>query len=426
MLRVAATARHWKTPSMAATERSALAALGRLSLRLRDALRRLGELVHADYWFPHSLFSLALFGLGLHLLLKTVSATLTPLWHGHTVDAHALEHLNLSVVDLARLVIGLSMVVMSIGLQLRSRLAWLLTLVLLATVTLLQLKHDVQYPWWVYSDGMLLVALVLAHRSFSRSSVAAATLYALTATLMLLFYAVFGSYYLGKDFKPAITDLATALYYAVVTMTTVGYGDILPVSVESRMFTISVIVLGITVFATSLGAVIGPAVSNSVQRIVHRREPRMQRSNHFIVIGATALATNTYQELRSRQLPVTLILLEPPPAGELDEDADVILGDASDVAVLRKAGAESARAVLAMRDDDSENAFIILALKELEAKAKSVAAVNDTRNLKRVQRVQPDMIVAPQILGGELLAMALAGEPISEDYVMQRLFNTGA
>ena len=151
----------------------------------------------------------------------------------------------------------------------------------------------------------------------------------------------------------------------------------------------------------------------------------MQRKDHFIVIGATALAFNTAQELRRRQLPVTLVLSSPLPDGELGE-ADVVTGDASDVAVLRRAGAEQARAVLAMRADDSENAFIILALKEIETKAKSVAAVNDIKNYKRVQRVQPDMIVAPQILGGELLAMTLAGESISQDFVLQRLFSASS
>jgi voltage-gated potassium channel len=128
--------------------------------------------------------------------------------------------------------------------------------------------------------------------------------------------------------------------------------------------------------------------------------------------------------MQQRNLPVTLILSEAPAAeGEL-ADADVVIGDASSVDVLRMAGAAEARAVLAMRADDSDNAFIVLAIKELEGSAKTVAAVNDSKNYSRVKRVQPDMIIAPQILGGELLAMALAGEPISGDEVMKRFFNT--
>ncbi|MGH8601158.1 MAG: NAD-binding protein, partial [Burkholderiales bacterium] len=241
--------------------------------------------------------------------------------------------------------------------------------------------------------------------------------------LLLMLYAVFGAYYLGADFHPHITDPITALYYAVVTMSTVGYGDIAPQTPEARLFAVSIIVLGITVFATSLGAIVGPVIGGGIQRIINRKEKRMVRQNHFIIVGNTALSRNTYHEMQQRNLPVTLILAEPPAAeGEL-ADADVVVGDASSVDVLRMAGAADARAVLAMRADDSDNAFIVLAIKELEGNAKTVAAVNDSKNYSRVKRVQPDMIIAPQILGGELLAMALAGESISGDAVMKRFFN---
>lgn len=402
--------------------RRAAAALATLRWRIKRVLSLVGGLVGARHWFPHSLLSLALLAMGLHLLIITFGPRLIAFWAHPSLATLQSQGVALAITELLRLAIGVAMVVMSIGLQLRSRISWLLTLALLALITLLQVKHPAHSHWWAYYAGVLLIALLLWQRHFSRSTVAAATLYALTATLMLLFYGVFGAFYLGEDFKPVITDLGTAFYYTIVTMTTVGYGDIVPVTLDARMFSASVIVLGITVFATSLGAVIGPAVSNSVQRIIRQGESRMQRKDHFIVIGATALAYNTARELQRRHLQTTLILPAPAPEGEF-QDADVIIGDASDVAVLLRAGAESARAVLAMRADDSENAFIVLALKEIETQAKSVAAVNDMKNYKRVQRVGPDMIVAPQILGGELLAMTLAGETISQEFVMQRLFH---
>ncbi len=104
----------------------------------------------------------------------------------------------------------------------------------------------------------------------------------------------------------------------------------------------------------------------------------------------------------------------------------MIIGDSSDTDVLRSAGAEQAAAVLALRADDSENAFVVLAVKEIEGSAKTVAAVNDSKNLGRVRRVQPDMIIAPQVLGGELLAMALNGEQLDSTAVMKMFrFSSG-
>ncbi|MGH8011442.1 MAG: NAD-binding protein, partial [Candidatus Binataceae bacterium] len=80
-------------------------------------------------------------------------------------------------------------------------------------------------------------------------------------------------------------------------------------------------------------------------------------------------------------------------------------------------------AVLAMRADDSENAFVVLAVKELKGRAKTVATINDAKHLERIKLVQPDIVIAPQVLGGELLAMVLSGEQINGDMLMERFFH---
>ena len=157
---------------------------------------------------------------------------------------------------------------------------------------------------------------------FVRSSIAAGTLFALTAIAMLLMYATFGSYYLGAEFKTRIVDLIIALYYALVTMSTVGYGDIVPVTPEARLFALSVIVLGVAVFATSLMAVIGPLVGRNLQRIVNRKGSGMKRENHFVIIGNTPLAVNTWRELAKRGRSVTRIFWEAP-EGE-NQDVDIV------------------------------------------------------------------------------------------------------
>ena len=121
------------------------------------------------------------------------------------------------------------------------------------------------------------VALFIAWRQFDRSSVAASTLFAVTSVVMLLIHASFGAYYMGQDFKPAIDDLVAAFYFALVTMSTVGCGDIVPQTPEAKQFAVSIIALGVAVFATSLTAVIAPMVSNSLQRIVSHKGARMKR-----------------------------------------------------------------------------------------------------------------------------------------------------
>jgi voltage-gated potassium channel len=231
---------------------------------------------------------------------------------------------------------------------------------------------------------------------------------------------VLGSLILGQGFAPPIVSLPQAMYFTVVTMSTVGYGDILPKSDDARLFVISLIVLGISVFVTSFTAVVGPIVQSRISRIIEPRRKRMKRVNHFIITGEGALAHNTARELLARDKSVVMIVDDD---DKSFGDADIVIGDATDLEILRLAGATTADSVLALSDDDAENAFVILALRELNTEAKKIAAVSSRKNLERVRRVQPDMILAPNVFGGEVLAMALTEEKIDGESLLKRFLD---
>ncbi|MGH8182882.1 MAG: voltage-gated potassium channel protein [Rhodanobacteraceae bacterium] len=384
---------------------------------LRNRIQQLHRQIGGRHWFPHVPLAILL-GLGGFWLLQT---DLGRQWR-NVLDQLLAGGQGLHPALLPPLLIGLGMLIMAVGLLFRSRLAWLMALLLAAAAAVSMYFGQQGRTHLLLGYFILMLALlVFAWRQFDRSSVTASTLFALTSVVMLVLYATLGSFYLGADYKPPITDLVTALYYAMVTMSTVGYGDITPQTPEAKLFTVSIIVLGVAVFATSLTAVIAPLVTRSFQRIVNRKGNRMKRENHFVVIGNNPLALNTWRELTRRGLPTTRVVRQTPESG-IPDDVDLIVGEPSDSDVLRKAGADKAQAVLAMLDDDSENAFVVLAVKELGGGARTVAAVNDGHHLARVKLVQPDVVIAPQILGGELAAMLLSGEEVTADFVMKRVF----
>ena len=384
---------------------------------IRNRMQQLHRRIGGQHWFPHVPLAILL-ALGGFWLLQ---GELGRQWR-HILNQLLNGGQGLSPALLPPLLIGLGMLIMAFGLLFRSRLAWAMALLLAATAAISMYFAQYGHTHLLLGYFILMLALLgFAWRQFDRSSLAAGTLFALTSLVMVVVYAMFGAFYLGADFSPKITDLVTALYFAMVTMSTVGYGDITPKTTESKLFVVSIIVLGVAVFATSLTAVIAPLVTRSLQRIVNRKDTRMQRENHFVVIGNTPLALNTWRELARRGHPVTRVLRQEPEAG-IPDDVDRVIGEPSDGDILRKAGADKAQAVLAMLDDDSENAFVVLAVRELQGKARTVAAVNDAHHLARVQLAQPDVVIAPQILGGELAAMLLTGEQVTADFVMNRVF----
>lgn len=387
----------------------------RVYLRLRRDL-------YLDLWFPHAMLAAAVALLGLLKILPEIPRVIgMHLFGGGAVRSSTLMHS--AVHGVPTVVIGLFLIIMAIGMLLRSKLAWVIVILILAANLIFGIVNPATSATalLVY-NVILLIATLVSYRSFQRSSLAAGTLFAITSLLLLLAYAVFGSFELGAEFKPPITDLGTALYFSVVTMTTVGYGDITPQTIEAKLFVVSFIVLAVAIFAVSLGAILVPVINNRLTSLLKPGKKNVKRSGHYVIVGNTALGYNTYKELHARHEPVTFIY-EKHDGSSASGDPDVVVGNPTDLDVLREAGADQARAVLALGRNDNENAFVVLAMRELAADVKTVVAVRDPNNLPSIKRVHPDLIFSPQILGGELLAMALSGEELKADTLLSQLLH---
>lgn len=327
------------------------------------------------------------------------------------------------LLEIPRLVLGVGLQVIAIGLILKARIAWAFSLVLLIGIGTFAILGEAGRAGLGVYTLVLLIALIVYWRRFDRASVTAGSLFALVSVLSLLIYAVFGTLYLGNEFNPPVQDVGTAFYFAIVSMSTVGYGDITPHSITARLFTASIIILGITVFATSISAIAGPVIGGNLKRLVKGRFSTAMRKNHIIIAGATPLALSVYAGLRRRGDEVTVIV-PPGTPQEYPAATDLIEGDPSSVEVLHSAGVTRARYVLALRDDDAENAFIVLAAKEAtgEGGAKTVALVNTSKHLEKIRRVQPDLVFSVQLLGAELLARAINGEPMDGQAITDLFF----
>ena len=150
----------------------------------------------------------------------------------------------------------------------------------------------------------------------------------------------------------------------------------------------------------------------------------MKRMDHVIVAGNSPLARNVIKSLEGRGIQVTAIWGTAPQAGA-EAPKDLIVGDATDTVVLESAGVKQARVVLALQDSDSDNAFVTLAAKDANPDLKTLLAVNDAHNMERMRRVKPDVVLALPVIGAELVAMALSGEEIKTDHLLEQLLRLG-
>lgn len=384
--------------------------------------RRLYHRLRMGAWFPHVPIALAV---GLSGLLQ-INQTVHLLREFFVLPQETLTQLTgglntLAIRGVPHDVIGIVLLIMSIGLLLRSRLAWMVTVLMSAASLILELTPFSSQPLALIGFHALVLLLLLSNRGhFQSASLATGTLFSITGILLTVGFGVVGAYMLGEQFKPVIPDFPTALYFTIVTMSTVGYGDIIPITTQARLFTLSLIILGLLVFATSLTAILGPVMNRQIMKLIQPRKKPMQRKDHILVVGSTPLARNAAKALQTRGLNVTVIWRTTHPDCT-DQPDDLIIGDASDSDVLKQAQADTARAILALTDDDSDNAFIILAAKDVNDHIKSVVAVSDAHNMTKIKRVHPDVVLALPLIGAELLAMALSGEEIKVDALFEQL-----
>jgi voltage-gated potassium channel len=140
----------------------------------------------------------------------------------------------------------------------------------------------------------------------------------------------------------------------------------------------------------------------------------MEIKDHVILVGEGAIALNTAEELRRRgvrfvQIVASAADLKPPPES-------IVEGGATDDAVLRRAGIERARMVIAARDDDGDNAFIALVAKDLNPQVRLLAVASSAQSIRRLKLAGADLVFSPAAVGSRLMADLVEGAEIAKEF----------
>jgi voltage-gated potassium channel len=288
----------------------------------------------------------------------------------------------------AQAILGAGLILVGIGLLWRLRMAWAFAVLIVALTVGVNLARG-QRGAGIVIPCLMLLALAALRHSFNRRTLLASYVISLFGILAVLAYGTFGTYLLGNGFQPRIQDLNSAFYYTIITLSTVGYGDIVPKTQETRMFAVFLLIAGLGIFATAIASAIGPAVSGELARISAR-------------------------ELAARG--VSFVQMIEPGAEPTLADYPVVTGDPGDDNALREAGIATAQMVIAACDDDGDNAFIALAAKEMNPEVRVLAIASSPRSMRRLRLARADLIFAPMMVGSRLLADLVEGVEIPNEF----------
>lgn len=196
--------------------------------------------------------------------------------------------------------------------------------------------------------------------------------------------------------------LLDALYMTVITLATIGFQEVHPLSNAGRGFTIILVMVGVGVVAYVVNNGIRAIVEGEFQNILGRRKLEKRLAairDHFIVCGYGRMGKIVCKELQADGTP--FVVIEKGPL-EVDADNDMIIvhGDATNDECLGKAGIERAKGLISVLSSDAQNLYVVLSARGLNPNLLIVARAGEDGSEQKLVRAGADRVVSPYHIGG--------------------------
>ena len=218
----------------------------------------------------------------------------------------------------------------------------------------------------------------------------------LIAISSLLMIAFFG-YIIIEGFSPL-----KSFYLMVTTFSTIGYGDIVPVSDAGRIFTICIIISAFTVGLYAVGKISAFFAEGELSKLLKQRKMNKVldlMKDHYIVCGYGKTGKRVLDDLVRRGLQVVIIESNAERNEKIKEIIDKkfihIDGDATNDDVLLQAGIKRASILISVLSSDAENLFVTLSAKDLNHDIKVITRVDEINSAEKFKKAGADFIVSP-------------------------------
>ena len=215
-------------------------------------------------------------------------------------------------------------------------------------------------------------------------------------------------------------DWLDALFMTFLTLTTVGYGEVHPLSPAGKVLSIVVMVAGVGGVAYTFSAIGDYIVSGELRGDMerdrmHKRVAELR--NHFIICGFGRVGSEVARQFGREGVPFVVVDNSTDPTRRCAECGHpVVQGDATDDDVLRDAGIAHARGLVATLDNDAENTYVVLSARALRADLFIVARSDSPGAEAKLQKAGANRVLSPYSIGGRHMA-GMAVRPSVVDFL---------
>jgi len=209
-----------------------------------------------------------------------------------------------------------------------------------------------------------------------------------------------------------------SLYMTVITMTTVGFQEVRPLSSTGRLFTVALIFAGVGVVAWVVRNAVEISLSEQLwSSMTKRRAKQMidKLSDHYIVCGCGRMGRAIVEEFQRYDAPFVVVESNAAKAEEfLQKGILVIQGDATSDEVLLQAGIERAKGVISVVDRDADSVLVAITAKALNPGVKVVVRAATDEAARKMRLAGADEVISPYAIGGQRLALSILRPTVTE------------
>ena len=223
-------------------------------------------------------------------------------------------------------------------------------------------------------------------------------IYAVLIIVAIISYGILGSIYIMN------LNIFDSIYYTIITIATVGYGDIIPITPLQKIFSVTLALSGVGILTYIVTFIIS-SVTENLQgirsgRIMEKKLSEME--NHYILCGFGRVGNAVYEELMKRNQKVIIIEKNEEKLEDIETNDNVILlnANATEDKTLKKINIQKSLGVIVTTGSDVDNLFIVLTTRELYKDAWIVSRASKKESVNRLKHAGANKVISPEASGG--------------------------
>lgn len=213
---------------------------------------------------------------------------------------------------------------------------------------------------------------------------------------------------------------AFAVTLGLLTTTSIGYGTVIPASIPGKIFTLLLIVFGVSLVAYAFGTIVSLVLEGHLSNLMGRSKMKKKIANltdHIILCGAGRVGKHVICRLMMEKVPFVVIDKNEETIKNLMDNAVLVINDdAAKDEVLTEAGIHRAKGLITALPADADNVFVTLTAKELNPNIRVVARADIAESKPKLIRAGADKVISPSVIGGRRMAISIL-KPVSVEFV---------